>query len=147
MNESIPSSVHPAHAAQKPRIWFGVKRDFEEAGKASILSRSSMCDRPPGLFEWAFGPRNPMKNHVGQTVCAPFFVGQVVNLRPIGNRPAPGAASGTREFGNGFQPCLACAAAVDSLTSAKHLNSGQGSRTAFGGLDRLGSLSHWTTLR
>jgi hypothetical protein len=21
-----------------------------------------MCDRPPGLFEWAFGPRNPMKN-------------------------------------------------------------------------------------
>jgi hypothetical protein len=23
-----------------------------------------MCDRPPGLFEWAFGPRNPMKNPV-----------------------------------------------------------------------------------
>jgi hypothetical protein len=22
----------------------------------------AMCDRPPGLFEWAFGPRNPMKN-------------------------------------------------------------------------------------
>jgi len=21
-----------------------------------------LCDRPPGLFEWAFGPRNPMKN-------------------------------------------------------------------------------------
>jgi hypothetical protein len=21
-----------------------------------------MCDRPPGLFEWAFGPRNFMKN-------------------------------------------------------------------------------------
>jgi hypothetical protein len=24
--------------------------------------RKVMCDRPPGLFEWAFGPRNPMKN-------------------------------------------------------------------------------------
>jgi hypothetical protein len=23
-----------------------------------------MCDRPPGLFEWAFGPRNPMKTPV-----------------------------------------------------------------------------------
>src|SRR3954453_20855829 len=24
MNESIPSSAHPPHAAQNPRIWFGV---------------------------------------------------------------------------------------------------------------------------
>jgi hypothetical protein len=23
-----------------------------------------MCDRPPGLFEWAFRPRNPMKNRM-----------------------------------------------------------------------------------
>jgi hypothetical protein len=23
---------------------------------------TNVCDRPPGLVEWAFGPRNPMKN-------------------------------------------------------------------------------------
>jgi hypothetical protein len=23
-----------------------------------------MCDRPPCVFEWAFGPRNPMKNRI-----------------------------------------------------------------------------------
>jgi hypothetical protein len=33
MKESIPSSAQPAHAAQKPRIWFGVKRDFEDPDK------------------------------------------------------------------------------------------------------------------
>src|SRR5690242_12184094 len=26
MNESIPSSAHPAHAAQNPRTWFAVSR-------------------------------------------------------------------------------------------------------------------------
>src|ERR1041385_8154445 len=25
MNESMPSSAHPPHAAQKPRIWLGVR--------------------------------------------------------------------------------------------------------------------------
>jgi hypothetical protein len=31
-----------------------------------------MCDRPSGLFEWAFDPRNPMKNRafVGQPILA-----------------------------------------------------------------------------
>jgi hypothetical protein len=36
MNESMPSSAQPAHAAQKPRIWFGVRRDLGEAGKVSF---------------------------------------------------------------------------------------------------------------
>src|SRR5581483_3689635 len=30
MNESIPSSVQPAQAAQNPRIWFGVSFDLSE---------------------------------------------------------------------------------------------------------------------
>src|ERR1700691_723854 len=29
-----------------------------------------MCDRPPGLLGWAFGPRNSMKNLVGQPILA-----------------------------------------------------------------------------
>src|SRR5580698_9709325 len=41
-----------------------------EAGWQS--ARRCMCDGPPGLFEWAFGPRNPMKNRalVGQPILA-----------------------------------------------------------------------------
>src|SRR5580698_4554284 len=41
-----------------------------EAGWQS--ARRCMCDGPPGLVEWAFGPRNPMKNRalVGQPVLA-----------------------------------------------------------------------------
>jgi hypothetical protein len=54
-----------------------------------------MCDRPPGLLGWTFRPRNFMKNLV---LRAPgqFFVGQVVNLRPIGNRPAGTARKSQR---------------------------------------------------
>jgi hypothetical protein len=40
MNESMPSSAQPAQAAQKPRIWFGVRRDFGEAGKLSFYRAS-----------------------------------------------------------------------------------------------------------
>jgi hypothetical protein len=32
----MPSRAQPAHAAQKPRIWFEVRGDFEEAGKVSF---------------------------------------------------------------------------------------------------------------
>jgi hypothetical protein len=51
---------------------------------------SGTCDRPPGLLGWAFRPRNFMKNLV---LRAPgrFFVWQVVNMPPIGNRPAGSA--------------------------------------------------------
>src|SRR5580692_8417945 len=50
-----------------------------------------MSDRPPGLL--------------GQTVCEPIFVGQVANLRPIGNRPAPGAANDAPPPPVVFRPC------------------------------------------
>jgi hypothetical protein len=61
-----------------------------------------MCDRPPGLFEWAFRSRNFMKHLAAETVCEPIFVGQVANLRPIGNRPAPGAENDAPASGGGF---------------------------------------------
>jgi hypothetical protein len=34
----------------------------------------SLCDRPPGLFEWAFGLQNPKKNRV--LVGQPILAGQ-----------------------------------------------------------------------
>jgi hypothetical protein len=51
-----------------------------------------MCDRPSGLFEWAFDPRNPIKNRafVGQPILA-AAVFQAAFLQTAresrGNRP------------------------------------------------------------
>jgi hypothetical protein len=67
-----------------------------------------MCDRPPGLLGWAFRPRNFMKNLVLRAPGRFFFWGQVVNLRPIGNRPAGSARrsqrGGASTARGGFSP-------------------------------------------
>ena len=64
----------------------------------------------PACLNGAFGPRYPMKNRVGQTVCEPIFGGQVPNIgcqpaadwkRPLG--PAcPWRGKRRPAFGGGF---------------------------------------------
>ena len=66
------------------------------------------CDRPPGLFEWAFGPRNPMKNSMPE-------VGHASACQPAVRPGGFSTLSPSRPRRPQFLPRRHCQKAGDSI--------------------------------